>query len=326
MKILLIFCVVSFLGLIQAQLFFDGNLPKFKRISKLSGTESAGDRLILTPYISNYEDFKARQKARVDKKYFLDVVSYSGYLTVDPEHNSNLWFWYFPAEGTEHFYDDGLVVDYDFDDGDWKKANNQTSSIKNVESPLVLWLQGGPGASSLFGLFTENGPFFVDNDGETLRRNNFSWHRNYSMLFIDNPVGSGFSFTENEELGYTTNATQVGQHLYIALMQFFRMFPMLQMAPFYISGESYAGKWIPAIGYEIFKQNKNDDAEFPINLKGLMIGNGFTDPVNMIGLSDFVYQAGLVDYHARNQMKVFEVLAKENIKRSDAKVVSKNGH
>lgn len=142
------------------------------------------------------------------------------------------------------------------------------------------------------------------------------------MLFIDNPVGSGFSFTDDEEYGYTTNATQVGQQLYSGLMQFFRMFPMLQKVPFFISGESYAGKWIPAIGYEIFKQNKNDDAEFPINLKGLMIGNGFTDPPNMLGVSDWVYQAGLVDYHAKNQMKVFEILARENIRKPDAKVVS----
>lgn len=142
------------------------------------------------------------------------------------------------------------------------------------------------------------------------------------MLFIDNPVGTGFSFTNDEENGYTTNATQVGRHLYIGLTQFLRMFPMLQKAPFFISGESYAGKWIPAISYEISKQNKNDDIEFPINLQGVMIGNGFTDPINMLGLSEFVYQAGLIDYHAKNQMKVFEVLAKENIRRSDAKVVS----
>lgn len=67
------------------------------------------------------------------------IRSHSGYITVDETYNSNTWFWYFPVEGHEE-----------------------------SETPLVLWLQGGPGASSLFGLFEELGPFSVDPDGEHL--------------------------------------------------------------------------------------------------------------------------------------------------------------
>lgn len=53
-----------------------------------------------------------------------------------------------------------------------------------------------------------------------------------------------------------------------------------------------------------------------------MIGNGFTDPENQIGHSEFAYQTGLVDYHVRNEMQLFEILIKENVPKPEAKVVS----
>lgn len=82
-------------------------------------------------------------------------------------------------------------------------------------------------------------------------------------------------------------------------------------------------KYLPAIGYEIFEQNKIEDGkEFKINLKGLAIGNGFTDPYNMMYYSQFAFQTGLIDFHARNEMRIFEILVQENIKRPEAKVVS----
>lgn len=63
--------------------------------------------------------------------------------------------------------------------------------------PIVLWLQGGPGGSSMFGLFNENGPFIVSANG-TLSLREYSWNREFALLYIDNPVGTGFSFTRHE--------------------------------------------------------------------------------------------------------------------------------
>lgn len=62
----------------------------------------------------------------------------------------------------------------------------------------MLWLQGGPGGSSLFGLFVENGPLMVNKDGNVTLRE-YAWNREFAVLYIDNPVGTGFSFTNNEK-------------------------------------------------------------------------------------------------------------------------------
>jgi vitellogenic carboxypeptidase-like protein len=84
------------------------------------------------------------------------------------------------------------------------------------------------------------------------------------MLFFDQPVGTGFSFTESKE-GYATNVTQSSAQLYTGLVQFFKMFPWLHNNEFYVAGESYAGKYIPCLGNEITERNKKES--FKINLK-----------------------------------------------------------
>lgn len=101
---------------------------------------------------------------------------------------------------------------------------------------------GGPGASSLFGLFTENGPFEVTKSGKVKARK-YSWNVNHNVIYIDNPVGTGFSFTDKDE-GYAKNQIDVGENLYSALVQFFTLFPDLQPNDFYATGESYAGKYV----------------------------------------------------------------------------------
>ncbi|KAJ9586807.1 hypothetical protein L9F63_019593, partial [Diploptera punctata] len=170
-------------------------------------------------------------------------------------------------------------------------------------APLLLWLQGGPGSSSLFGLFTELGPFCVAEDNEKLLKNPYSWHKNHSIIFIDNPVGTGFSFTENKT-GYATEQVQIGDELYTAMSQFLTLFPELREVPFYITGESYAGKYVPQLGYTIHQRNAISN--FKINLAGLAVGNGFTDPITILNYSEYLYQLGLVDTNAFNLMRDLE--------------------
>ena len=111
----------------------------------------------------------------------------------------------------------------------------------NSESaPLVLWLQGGPGGSSLFGLFIEHGPFFVD-EALALNEREISWSKKYNMLYIDQPAGTGFSFTDDAR-GYAKNQYDVSKDLYEALSQFYQLFPGLLQNDFFVTGESYGGK------------------------------------------------------------------------------------
>lgn len=106
---------------------------------------------------------------------------------------------------------------------------------------MVLWLQGGPGGSSLFGLFSEHGPYRVAEGGVPQLRP-ITWANKFSMLYVDNPVGTGFSFTKKDE-GYARNQTDVGRDLLEALQQFFTLFYELAHNDFYASGESYAGAY-----------------------------------------------------------------------------------
>lgn len=147
------------------------------------------------------------------------------------------------------------------------------------------------------------------------------------MLFIDNPVGTGYSFTDPD--GYTKSIQQVSDHLHIALVQFLKLFPEYRESPFFITGESFAGKYIPGIAHKIYEMNERYDnvghGEFKINLEGIALGNAFTDPINMMDYSSFAYENGLVDIHGRREMEMFEILTKENIDSGRGKLVSEMG-
>ena len=97
------------------------------------------------------------------------MESYSGLLTVDPAHNGNMFFWFFPA-------------------------------LESPESaPVVIWLQGGPGTSSMFGALKLHGAVLTTVDGDNnltgVEANPNTWARRHNMLYIDNPVGAGHSIS-----------------------------------------------------------------------------------------------------------------------------------
>ena len=102
-----------------------------------------------------------------------NLTSFAGFFTVDAVKASNMFFWYFPALNSD------------------------------ASAPLLIWLQGGPGASSMFSLFHEIGPYELSRSSKreggkhsdiTLGYRELSWNNRYNLLFVDNPVGSGFRF------------------------------------------------------------------------------------------------------------------------------------
>jgi vitellogenic carboxypeptidase-like protein len=158
----------------------------------------------------------------------------------------------------------------------------------NASAPVLLWLQGGPGATSLFGLFNEHGPIQVNDDG-SLSERSITWNSMYNLLYIDNPVGTGYSFTSNDS-GYARSQDDVARDLYSALTQFFQIYTDYANNPFIVTGESYAGKYVPSITYKIHVENQNPQVKVRINLAGLSMGNGWTDPYRQYTYGPLLYQ------------------------------------
>ncbi|KHJ85877.1 serine carboxypeptidase [Oesophagostomum dentatum] len=136
--------------------------------------------------------------------------------------------------------------------------------------PLILWLNGGPGCSSLAGLIEELGPFKVSDYGTNVYANNYSWNLFANVLFLESPSGVGFSFNINDNV--TTNDDDVAAHNYQAFVNFLEKFPEYQGRATYITGESYAGVYLPTLALKML----NDPKNFP-NFKGMAIGNGALD-------------------------------------------------
>lgn len=145
--------------------------------------------------------------------------------------------------------------------------------------PLVLWLNGGPGSSSILGFLQELGPLLLNNTGGFME-NPYAWTKVASVMAIESPIGVGFSYCETQVKGrglcqntdkYTASASRA------ALVDFFtNKFPEFQSHDFFITGESYAGIYIPTLAYEILSYN-GQNPEVLVPLKGLAIGDPCTD-------------------------------------------------
>ncbi|KAL9682167.1 hypothetical protein QQ045_013960 [Rhodiola kirilowii] len=188
----------------------------------------------------------------------VDFNQYAGHVTVDPKAGRAL-FYYF-AESPRN------------------------SSI----NPLLLWLNGGPGCSSLgYGAMEELGPFRVNSDRKTLFRNPYAWNNVANVIFLESPAGVGFSYSNT-----SSDIPQIGDKMtaddsYTFLINWLERFPQYKNRTFYIAGESYAGHYVPQLASTILSRNKNTSQRV-INLKGIAIGNAWID--------DNICDKGMYDY------------------------------
>lgn len=181
---------------------------------------------------------KLRVKSTPEELGIDSVKQYSGYLDVEDE-DKHFFYWFFESR----------------------------NDPKN--DPVILWLNGGPGCSSLTGLFFELGPSSIDENIKPVS-NPFSWNSNASVIFLDQPVNVGYSYSSSS----VSNTVAAGKDVYAFLQLFFQQFSEYSNLPFHIAGESYAGHYIPVFASEILTHEERN-----FNLTSVMIGNGLTDPL-----------------------------------------------
>lgn len=148
--------------------------------------------------------------------------------------------------------------------------------------PLVVFLNGGPGCSSMGGFFTENGPFYVvpNTNGTKISYRDTSWNRVANMLWIESPAGVGFSYTDGVPANstYSTNDHETAKLNLQFLLGWYQQYPQYASRTLYISGESYAGTYIPTFTVEILRWNAANPSR-AIPLAGLLIGNPCSDEI-----------------------------------------------
>ncbi|CAL8172801.1 unnamed protein product [Prunus armeniaca] len=140
----------------------------------------------------------------------LSFAHYAGYATVNEDSGRALFYW---------------LVEAAEDPG---------------SKPIVLWLNGGPGCSSIaYGEAEEVGPFHIKADGKTLYLNPYSWNQVANILFLDSPVGVGFSYSNTSSDLLSNGDKRTAEDSLAFLLKWFERFPQYKGREFYITGESY---------------------------------------------------------------------------------------
>ncbi|KAJ1411884.1 Serine carboxypeptidase, serine active site [Sesbania bispinosa] len=188
---------------------------------------------------------------------------FSGYVTVDDMKHKAL-FYYFVESETDP-----------------------------ASKPLVLWLNGGPGCSSLgVGAFSENGPFRPN--GEVLIKNEHGWNIETNMLYLETPIGVGFSYAKGNSSYMTVNddTTALEWDNLVFLQRWFNKFPQYRHRDLYLTGESYAGHYVPQLAKLMIEINKKEKI---FNLKGIALGNPVLEyATDFNSRAEFFWSHGLI--------------------------------
>ncbi|TYZ68558.1 hypothetical protein PybrP1_008608 [[Pythium] brassicae (nom. inval.)] len=199
---------------------------------------------------------------------------YAGLIKVNEDAVGKIFYWFFEARDPE--------------------------VAANADTPLLIWLNGGPGASSMTGLLTEMGPYRITPEGKLIPHAQ-SWTQLGHLLFFDQPVGTGYSSVRDDS-GYVNSQDELADQLYRALQGFFRRHPAYAASPVYVCGESYAGKYVPHVAHRIHERNAapltslTGSADVAIRLVGMAVGNGKMWPVLQTrSVPDFAIALGLID-------------------------------
>ncbi|KAG6477220.1 hypothetical protein ZIOFF_066472 [Zingiber officinale] len=194
---------------------------------------------------------------------------FSGYITVDELRQRALFYYFAEAE------------------------------VDPSTKPLVVWLNGGPGCSSVgVGAFSENGPFRPK--GEMLVRNEYSWNKviashifaEANMLYLETPAGVGFSYSRDSSFYDGVNDKMTARDNLVFLRRWFTRFPEYKSRDLYIAGESYAGHYVPQLANLMVDLNNKDKI---FNLKGIALGNPVLEfSTDFNSRAEFFWSHGLI--------------------------------
>ncbi|TYI72064.1 hypothetical protein E1A91_D07G033300v1 [Gossypium mustelinum] len=214
---------------------------------------------------------------------------FSGYVTVNEKHGRALFYWFTEATTVPE------------------------------KKPLLLWLNGGPGCSSVaYGASEEIGPFRINKTGSSLYLNKYSWNMEANILFLESPAGVGFSYTNTSSDLKDSGDDRTAQDALIFLTRWMSRFPAYRHREFYIAGESYAGHYVPQLAKKIHDYNKAHSNPI-INLKGFMVGNAVTDNYyDSIGTVTFWWSHSMIsDRTYKSIMKHCNFTAEKSSTRCD---------
>ncbi|KAL3840681.1 hypothetical protein ACJIZ3_025272 [Penstemon smallii] len=209
------------------------------------------------------------------QNFNVSFAHYAGYVNVNKESGRSLFYWFFEAE--------------------------EDPSSK----PIILWLNGGPGCSSIaYGLAEEIGPFHIEKDGKTLYLNPYSWNKAANILFLDSPVGVGYSYSNTSSDLLSNGDKRTAAENLEFLLKWFKRFPEYKGRDFYISGESYAGHYVPQLSQAIVGHNQKNGEKL-INLKGFMVGNALIDDFHdHLGLFQYMWAVGMISDQTFKQLNI----------------------
>lgn len=213
---------------------------------------------------------------------------------------------------------DPMFLDEDYKTGLLSMSNNDDmfywlfrSRGSPSTDPLVIWLTGGPGCASEVALFYENGPYTI-NDDLSLNPNAQAWNQVSNLLYVDQPIGTGFSRCSSI-FHYDSTEDEIAANMFTFIQEFLVANPDFNGRDFYITGESYAGHYIPAIAYHFVEEIT--PGSLGLNFKGIAIGNGWVDPyIQYPQYAEFAYENNLVDADQYTQLKSAFATCQEMIK------------
>eukprot|EP01060_Flectonema_neradi_P026925 TRINITY_DN36569_c0_g1_i1.p1 TRINITY_DN36569_c0_g1~~TRINITY_DN36569_c0_g1_i1.p1 ORF type:complete len:467 (+),score=100.95 TRINITY_DN36569_c0_g1_i1:72-1472(+) len=171
----------------------------------------------------------------------INFKQYSGYMPLYDGKGTELFFWFVESQRSP--------------------AND----------PVVLWMNGGPGSSSMaFGFWTEHGPFRLSEEPSgdiKVNLYNQSWNRIANVIYLEAPAGVGFSFSNDTSKYHNITDAESSYDNFLFLKSWFNVFTQYQKNDFYITAESYGGHYGPTLAQQLIDNPNN------INMKGLLIGN-----------------------------------------------------